>query len=199
MFTCQDKVLTKPIRLIAAACRNMGIGKDGHLPWSLPSEFQFFLDTITAVSRPGRKNLLIWGRTSWFSTPESLHPIANSIHAVLSHTLSTVPEHAHYICRDFDSAVRLASTGPVSDLVETIWIIGGAEVYREALEHPWCDLIYLTDIMADIDCDTFFPWFDRSVYRLQDEFPGVPSRIQEENGIRFKFQVFKRDVQQTLL
>ncbi|KAG9335191.1 hypothetical protein JZ751_005540 [Albula glossodonta] len=192
MFTCGDRVSPKPIRLIAAACSNMGIGKDAQVPWNLPKEFQFFLDTISAVSIPGRKNLLVWGKDTWFSNPEGMLPVPNTIHVVLSQKLSSVPEHAHYLCRDFGSVVKLASTRPLSELIETIWIGGGMAVYREALEHPWCDLVYLTDVMAEFDCDTFFPPFDRNVYKLQDKFPGVPHEIQEENRIRYKFQVFKR-------
>ncbi|KAM9481717.1 dihydrofolate reductase [Clarias gariepinus] len=184
--------IQKPIRLIAAACSNMGIGKDGRLPWNLPTEFQFFLKTITAVHKSGKKNLIIWGKYSWFSCPESVFPLANSLNVVLSKKLMSVPKHAHYICQEFYSAVELASRPPLSDLIETIWILGGTRVYREALEHPWCDVIYLTNIMADFECDVFFPSFDQNVYRKQNKFPGVPDEIQEENGIRFQFQVFKR-------
>ncbi|XP_041967245.1 zgc:153031 [Alosa sapidissima] len=188
----RTQIQIKPIRLIAAACSDMGIGKDGHLPWDLPKEFQFLLDTISTVSTPGKKNMLIWGRVCWFSCPEKVFPIPNTIHVVLSRVLSSVPEGAHYLCRDFGSAMQLASQGTVADLVETIWILGGPSVYREAMEHPWCDLIYLTDIMAEFDCDVFFPDFDRNVYRKQDRFPGVPHEIQEENGVKFQFQVFKK-------
>lgn len=182
----------KPIRLIAAACRNMGIGKDGYLPWDLPKEFNFLLDTISAVSSSGKKNMLIWGRVSWFSCPERVFPIPNTIHVVLSRVLSSVPERAHYLCGDFPTAVQLAEQGELVDLVETMWILGGPSVYREALEHPWCDLIYLTDIKAEFDCDVFFPHFDRNVYRKQDRYLGVPHEIQEENGVKFQFQVFKK-------
>ncbi|XP_048865049.1 zgc:153031 isoform X2 [Brienomyrus brachyistius] len=161
MFASQEKVQGRPIRLIAAACKNMGIGKNGRLPWTLPMEFQYLLDKISSVSRPGKKNLLVWGRICWFSTPENLHPIDNAVNVVLSKT------------------IRCAS-----DL----------HLAQKALAHPWCDLIYLTDIMADFDCDTFFPGFDRSVYRLQDRFPGVPDECQQECGIRYKFQVFKKEL-----
>ncbi|KAL4659307.1 dihydrofolate reductase-like [Arapaima gigas] len=195
MSVLREKVQHKPIRLIAAACRNGGIGNEGGLPWNLPKEFQFFLDTVRTVSKPGKKNLIVWGRDCWFSAPESLHPIANSLHAILSRTLKTAPPHAHYVCRDFDSAVSLACTPPLDDLLETIWIVGGTEVYREALRHPYCDLLYLTDIMAEFECDTFFPEFNQNLFRLQDSFPGVPDEIQEECGIRYKFQVFKKTAQ----
>ncbi|XP_024137150.2 dihydrofolate reductase [Oryzias melastigma] len=182
----------KPIRLIAAVCRNNGIGKDGTLPWSLPTEFQYFLNTITRVSRPGNMNLMIWGRLCWFSHPDTVFPLANSLHAVLSTTLTAVPNHAQFLCADFESAVRLAALPPLADIIETIWILGGTKVYEDALKHPWCDLLYLTDVMADFDCDVFFPDFDRELFQVQDEFPDVPGEVQEENGIKFKCQVFKR-------
>uniref|UniRef100_A0AAV2L554 dihydrofolate reductase n=1 Tax=Knipowitschia caucasica TaxID=637954 RepID=A0AAV2L554_KNICA len=182
----------KPVRLIAAACRGLGIGKNGGLPWRLPSEFQYFVKNITSVSKPGKMNLLIWGKLCWYSSPEDLLPLANTLHVVLSKTLETAPEHAHFLCKDFESAVLLASQPPLSDIVETIWVVGGTRVYKDGMMHPWCDLIYLTDVMATFDCDVFFPEFDKSVFQLQDQFPGVPCEIQEENGIQFKFEVFEK-------
>ena len=41
---------------------------------------------------------------------------------------------------------------------------------QEGMMHPWCDLIYLTDIMADFDCDVFFPKFDRQLFKKQDKY-----------------------------
>ncbi|RXN11017.1 cryptochrome-1-like isoform X2 [Labeo rohita] len=118
-------------------------------------------------SQRGKKNLVVWGRTSWFSCPETVFPLANCLNVILSRKLSAVPPHAHYLCKDFGSAIHLASEPPLCHIVETIWILGGTEVYKESLEHPWCDLIYLTNIMADFDCDVFFPKFDRNVFRKQ--------------------------------
>ncbi|XP_058883044.1 zgc:153031 [Acipenser ruthenus] len=195
MCDCGENAHTKPIRLIAAACNNMGIGKNGYLPWNLPSEFTFFLDTISSVSTPGMKNLLVWGRKCWEAFPESLLPLPNTMHVILSRTLSSVPKHAQYLCSDLQGSVKLGSTHPLSEVIETIWIIGGVEPYIEALQHPWCDLVYLTDVQADFECDTYFPEFNNNVYKLVDEFPGVPSGIQEENGIKFKYQVFKKVAQ----
>ncbi|XP_067276399.1 zgc:153031 isoform X2 [Pseudorasbora parva] len=193
MMNTEGEEMRKPIRLIAAACSDMGIGKNGELPWSLPKEFQFFLDTITAVSTSGKKNLVVWGRVSWFSSPEMIFPLANCINLVLSKKLNAEPPRAHYLCKDFESVIRLVSEPPLCHIVETIWVLGGPEVYKKGLEHPWCDLIYLTNIMGDFDCDVFFPKFDRNIFRKQKGFPGVPDEIYEENGIKFQFQVFKKE------
>lgn len=41
---------------------------------------------------------------------------------------------------------------------------------QDALKHPWCDLVYLTDVMAEFDCDVFFPEFDRGLFKLQERY-----------------------------
>lgn len=41
---------------------------------------------------------------------------------------------------------------------------------QEGMEHPWCDLIYLTDVVADFECDVFFPEFDRQLFKVQDRY-----------------------------
>ncbi|XP_024254673.1 dihydrofolate reductase isoform X3 [Oncorhynchus tshawytscha] len=151
------------------------------------------MDTCHGIYR--KFNMMVWGRGCWFSNPDSLFSmLPNVLHVVLSTTLSTLPEHAHFLCQDFHSMISLALLQPLCDLVETIWVVGGPRVYQEALMHPWCELIFLTDIMADFDCDVFFPQFDRSVFKKQQRFPGVPNEIQEENGVTFKYEVFKREI-----
>ncbi|XP_020482564.1 zgc:153031 [Labrus bergylta] len=193
METSRDEVQRKPVHVIAAVCNDMGIGKDGKLPWTLPSEFQYFLNTVTRVSKPEKMNLMVWGKLCWYSNPETLFPVANNLHVVLSTTLNKVPDQAHFLCPDFASAILLTTRPHLADLIETIWVVGGTQVYKEALKHPWCDLLYLTDIMADFDCDVFFPAFDRGLFKEQEGFPGVPSKIQEENGVKYKFRVFKKE------
>ncbi|TKS73200.1 Dihydrofolate reductase [Collichthys lucidus] len=121
----QDNMQRKPVRLIAAACNNSGIGKDGKVPWNLP----------------------------------------------------TVPDHAHFLCQDFESAVHLAAQPPLADLIDTVWVVGGTRVYKDALKHPWCDLVYLTHVMADFDCDVFFPEFNRGLYQLQESIFVAARRI----------------------
>lgn len=46
---------------------------------------------------------------------------------------STVPDQAHYVCTDLDSAVHLASQPSLADLIENIWIVGGTQVYKVSL------------------------------------------------------------------
>lgn len=183
----------KPVKLIVAACRNMGIGWKRNLPWNLPNEFKYFLDKITSVSDPGKKNLIMWGRTSFETFPESLLPLPNVVIALLSKTLRSAPKHVWYICRDVHEVIKLGSTPPLSKEIETIWVLGGAKSYMEMMHHPWCDQIFFTKVMADFECDTFFPVLDKDVFKLAEGFPGVPCGIQEENDITYEFQVYNRN------
>ncbi len=41
---------------------------------------------------------------------------------------------------------------------------------QDAMKHPWCDLIHLTDVMAEFDCDVFFPDFDRGLFKEQERY-----------------------------
>ncbi|XP_068134433.1 dihydrofolate reductase-like [Hyperolius riggenbachi] len=184
----------KPIKLIAAVSNNLGIGVNGNIPWNLPNEYRYFLNKITTVEQTGKKNVLAWGRKSFEKFEEELLPLENSIIALMTRNLSELPKYVDYICRDEEEVVNLVSSPPLSEEVEAIWVLGGVEVYKNMMDHPWCSHIYMTEIMADFECDTFFPEFDKEVYRLKENYPGVPSGIQEENGLKYVFKVYEKDL-----
>ncbi|KAG9491080.1 hypothetical protein GDO78_006443 [Eleutherodactylus coqui] len=188
-----SQIIPKPIKLIAAACNNMGIGWKGHLPWNLPKEFQYLLETITKVHQPGKKNLIVWGRRSFEAFDENLLPLANAVIVLLTRQLRELPKNAHYMCRDEEEVVKLVSSSPLCDEIETIWVLGGVVCYKNMMRHPWCSHIYFTDIMADFECDTFFPEFDKNIFKLKEKYPGLPSGIQEEKGVKYIFQVYEKD------
>ena len=64
----------------------------------------------------------------------------------------------------------LASPG-YNDTIETVFVIGGGQVYKEALESPLCDAVHLTAIESDLECDTFFPAIDGSKFRVWSSSP----------------------------
>ncbi|XP_078510247.1 dihydrofolate reductase-like [Lissotriton helveticus] len=222
-----EQVEPKPIHLIVAACRNRGIGKNGDMAWHLPNEFQYCLNTITTVQTPGKKNLVIWGRKTSEQFKGDYMPLRNCLVVVLSKTLSSLPMHADFICRDLEDAIQLAHGPSLSQQIETIWVLGGtksfaglvtalnhnqirtiqsgssyklmeAEYYlrlddiREAMKHPLCSRIYFTDVMAHFNCDVFFPELDEDIFKLVEESSDIPSEIQEENGIKYRFRLFAK-------
>ncbi|KAJ1165326.1 hypothetical protein NDU88_005754 [Pleurodeles waltl] len=162
------------------------------MAWNLPNEFQYCLNTITTLQTPGKKNLVIWGRKTSEQFKGDYMPLRNCLTVLLSTTLSSLPMHADIICRDFEDAIQLAHTSPLSEQIETIWVLGGVKLFEEAVKHPLCSRIYFTDVMAHFNCDVFFPEFDEEIFKLVEEFPGISSEIQEENGIKYQFRLFAK-------
>ena len=129
-------------RLIAivAMSSNRVIGRAGTLPWHFPEDLKFF--KRTTLGHP-----ILMGRTTFESIGR---PLPGRQNIVLSRTLA--PREGITVIRD---VAELAALCPEA---ETIFIIGGAQVYAELL--PSCDGLYLTQIKAEYEGDTFLPTFE---------------------------------------
>lgn len=66
------------------------------------------------------------------------------------------------------------------------YVIGGAEVYAQAIQDPRCELIYLTEVKGEFDCDVFFPEYKEN-FQLIDQ-----SEPHRDNDIEYCFKVYKR-------
>ena len=65
-------------------------------------------------------------------------------------------------------------------------------MYQEAMDSPRLDKIYITKIMKDYDCDTFFPSINTQHWKLISD-KMVPEAIQSEDDTEFKYEVYERD------
>ncbi|MED6242078.1 hypothetical protein ATANTOWER_032861 [Ataeniobius toweri] len=185
--------MSRVLNGIVAVCPNLGIGKDGNLPWHpvrLSNEFAHFRKLTATASVPGRQNVVIMGRKTWFSIPEKNRPLKDRINIVLSRTCKAPPAGAHYLATDFFSALRLVDT-ELSEQADQVWIIGGSSLYKELMESPGTRRLFVTRILQQFDCDTFLPELLPDKYHLLPEFPGVPKELQEENGIQYRFEVYE--------
>ncbi len=145
---------------MVAICRGGGIGKDGTLPWHFPEDLKHFKQTTTG-------HTIIMGR----KTHESIgRPLPNRRNIVLSRRPGYEATGCE-IAPDVPTAVRMAREG--GD--ELPFIIGGASSFAEALEYA--SHLYLTEIDADYECDTFFPDFDRSRWSVVETRAGEDPRI----------------------
>lgn len=140
--------MSKPvISIIVAAAENGVIGRDGDMPWHIPSDFKMFRrltmgkpiimgrKTFTAIGRPldGRTNIVITRRDDL---------AADGIE----------------VARSIDEAVAIADRAARTSGVDEIMVIGGAEIYRALL--PLARRIYLTRVHAEPAGDTLFPALD---------------------------------------
>lgn len=132
------------IALIAAYTKNRVIGRDGKIPWNLEGEQKRFKELTTG-------NVVIMGRKTY---EEIGRPLPGRDTIVLSKTAKYEGEH----CKTAGSLKEALQMARGRD----VYISGGEGVYREALD--LADVLYITEIDAEIEGDTFFPEFDLGKY-----------------------------------
>ncbi|MEE4192440.1 MAG: dihydrofolate reductase [Halieaceae bacterium] len=164
------------VALIAAVSDNGVIGRDNRLPWYIPADLRYFKQVT--LGKP-----VIMGRKTW----ESMNrPLPGRTNIVITRQADYVAEGARVV-PDLAAAIELAESVALIDGIEEIMIIGGAEIYRLAL--PAAKRLYLTEVHADVEGDTFFPDWDRGVWqeasREQHEAPG-------SDAYRYSFAVYER-------
>ncbi|MDT6960180.1 dihydrofolate reductase [Cupriavidus sp. SZY C1] len=131
------------LTLIVARARNGVIGRDNTLPWRLPEDLQHFKRTTLGAP-------IIMGRKTWDSIGR---PLPGRRNIVVSRNRDLKLEGAE-VAASLEDAQRLCVG------VEQVFLIGGAQLYAEAL--PSADRLIVTEIDADIEGDAFFPAVDRS-------------------------------------
>nr|P27421.1 RecName: Full=Viral dihydrofolate reductase; Short=vDHFR [Herpesvirus saimiri (strain 484-77)]pir/S14840/ dihydrofolate reductase (EC 1.5.1.3) - saimiriine herpesvirus 1 (strain 484-77) [Saimiriine alphaherpesvirus 1]CAA41575.1 unnamed protein product [Saimiriine gammaherpesvirus 2] len=181
------------LNCIVAVDQNMGIGKNGYLPWPLlTNDFKYF-QRMTTSSVKNKQNLVIMGKNTWFSIPEKNRPLKDRINLVLSKKLKEIPHGAHFLARSLNDALKLIEQPEFVNKVDMVWIIGGSSVYKDAMNYSSHLKLFVTRIMQSFETDTFFPEIDLKKYKPLIEYPGVPSNTQEEKGIRYKFEVYEKN------
>nr|DAD21591.1 TPA_asm: hypothetical protein HUJ06_023054 [Nelumbo nucifera] len=85
------------------------------------------------------------------------------------------------------SALELLSASPYSLSIEKVFVIGGGQVLREALNAPGCDAIHITEIETSFECDTFIPPIESSVFQ-----PWYSSIPLVENNTQYSFVTYVR-------
>lgn len=167
--------------IIVAADEKMGIGKNGKLPWGLklPTDLAFFHKTTRGRGR----NAVIMGRTTWESIPENRRPLAERLNIVLTHQNNYPLPPEALRAASIQEALQKAE----GKNVEEIYVIGGAKVFAEAICHPNCTTVFLTEVSGDFHCDAFFPNIDLKTFKKISESP-----MREENGIKFRFVKYQR-------
>ncbi|RZC05207.1 Bifunctional dihydrofolate reductase-thymidylate synthase isoform D [Glycine soja] len=181
--------LQRTYQVVVAATQDWGIGKDGKLPWRLPTDLKFFKEITMKTSDPGKKNAIVMGRKTWESIPLEYRPLSGRLNVVLTRSGSFDIATAEnvVICGSMSSALELLAASPYSLSIEKVFVIGGGQIFREALNVPGCEAIHLTEIQSSIECDTFMPPVDFTIFR-----PWYSSFPKVENNIRYSFTTYVR-------
>ncbi|XP_047419829.1 dihydrofolate reductase-like [Sciurus carolinensis] len=147
----------------------------------------------TTPSVEGKQNLVIMGKKTWFSIPEKNRPLKDRINIVLSRDRKELPQAAHFLANSLNDALKLTEQPELASKVDMVWIVGGSSVYKEAMNQPGHIKLFVTRITQEFESDTFFPEIDLEKYKLLPEYPGVLSEVQEEKGIKYKFEVYEKN------
>jgi dihydrofolate reductase len=168
---------TRPkIALIVAVAQNGVIGRDGGLPWRLPSDMAFF--KRVTMGKP-----IVMGRRQFESVGR---PLPGRINIVLSRQEDYQPEGV-LVFSDFDAALEHAQTLAEVDGAGEVMIIGGGEIYARAL--PRADRLYLTKVDAAPRGDTFFPRIDADAWERVETPAPAPA---ERDEATYTIEVYER-------
>lgn len=139
-------------KLIVARSANNVIGKDNDLIWHLPADMRFFTQSTLG-------HVVIMGRRNWDSIPAKYRPLKDRLNVVVTRN----KDFTHSDCVTFHS-LKEAVEAYKSDAQRETFIIGGGQIYKEALDQNLVDEMYITEIENEFDGDTWFPQFDEKLW-----------------------------------
>lgn len=143
------------VSLIVAMDSERGIGKNNDLMWHLPNDMRFFKETTEG-------HIVVMGRKNYESIPEKYRPLPNRENVVLTRNESYVADD----CTIFYSLEECLNYYKLEN-ERTVFIIGGGEIYRRALELNVVDEMYISHINHTYGADTFFPDFDLKKWKVE--------------------------------
>lgn len=194
-------VVISEIALIAAVAENRVVGDQGQLPWRLPADLRYFKSvtegkvvimgrvTYDSIGKPlpNRKNFVVTRQAD----PSRFHETCH-----IFNTLSEAISAARIVCEDEGTQeidlIGQCDDGPCNDEIDRvekreIMIIGGAQIYREAL--PLADRIYLTQVHATPKGDAYFPALNLNEWKQVSHERHV---ADEKNQYDYSFVVLDR-------
>ncbi|MDX1668298.1 MAG: dihydrofolate reductase [Limnobacter sp.] len=160
------------LKLIAAKARNGVIGHNNRLPWRLPEDLAFFKQTTMgcpvvmgrktwdSIGRPlpGRLNVVITRNPDWRPGPDK----NGDVRPVCIYPDPLFEETQIAIAYDLYQALEWTRG------FDTLFLIGGANLYQQALDADLIDEMVITEINTDFEGDAFFPEWEPSRFEESD-------------------------------
>ena len=165
------------VSLIVAIAANNGIGKNNDLLWHLPNDMKYFKEKTL-------NHTIITGRKNYISIPEKYRPLVNRTNIVLTRN-ADFKEEGCIVKHNMQDAIEYALD--IED--EEIFIIGGGQIYQEALEEHLIDRMYVTHVHETFEADTFFPKIDDTIWKKINE---LTVEADEKNPYKHSFAVYEK-------
>ncbi|MDI9333223.1 MAG: dihydrofolate reductase [Cytophagales bacterium] len=163
------------INLIWAEAHNRVIGLKGVMPWHLPEDLAHLKRTTLGAT-------VIMGRKTWESIPPKFRPLPGRTNIIVSRQNDFLASHAGSAVR---AAASLEAALDMASQKGDVWIIGGAQIYAQAL--PLANKIIVTKIDAEFAGDAFAPALD-STWTLAKREDHTAA-----NGLRYAFITYLRN------
>lgn len=151
------------INIIAAVGKNLEIGKDNKLLWRIPNDQKYFKETTI-------NKTVVMGRKTYESMGK---PLKNRKNIVLTRGKLNI-----------DNVEIVNNYKEILNREEEIFIIGGEQIYKKFL--PYADNLYLTEINASQEADTYFPEFNKDLYEKE------VLKTEEYNDIEYSFVIYRK-------
>lgn len=162
------------LNLIVACAQNRVIGHKGSMPWHIPAELQHFKRATSGCP-------VIMGRKTWDSILYSLgKPLPGRQSIVVTRNIAWRAEGAT-VAHDLPQAIAACGDAP------TAWVIGGAELYAQAL--PFVSECHVTEIQANFEGDA---WFETLDDRVWQEASRIHHSAQPPSDLAFDVVVYKK-------
>jgi len=158
------------ISIVVAIAENNAIGKDNQLLWRLPKDLKHFKEVTNG-------HTIVMGRKTFDSVGK---PLPNRRNIVITRDIQLQIEGAEVV-NSLEEALELC------DPMEEVMIVGGAEIYRQAMIKT--DRIYLTKVQHSYEADTFFPEIDKNVWIETDVEKHEPD---EKHAVAYTFSTLLR-------
>jgi dihydrofolate reductase len=162
------------VNLIWAQAHNRVIGLNGTMPWHLPEDLAHLKRTTLGCP-------VIMGRKTWDSVPSKFRPLPGRTNVVITRQ-SDWQENGALPSNNLSNALSICEQ--IQPLPAQVWVIGGAQIYAEAL--PLAHKIVVTEIDADFKGDAFAPKLDAHWCETERE-----SHLSK-TGLAFSFVTYIR-------
>jgi len=159
------------LSIVAAVARNGVIGREGGIPWHIPEDMARFRALTTG-------HPVLMGRKTWDSLPDRFRPLPGRRNVVVTRNPVWTADGA-------EPAASLDTALELLDDPETVFVIGGASLYDQAL--PLADDLELTEVDLEPEGDAFFPAWDREAFEEMSR----DARVSED-GTPFAFVTYRR-------
>lgn len=165
------------VSLIVAIAQNGVIGKNNQLIWHLPADLMYFKEKTIY-------HHVILGRKNYLSIPEKYRPLPNRTNIVLSRSENFLAPGC-VVLNSLEQALEYCKKQGETEA----FIIGGGQIYQEALDKNLVDRMYITYIEHSFEGDTFFPEFNKSEWIKKEEALRMKD---DKNQYNMKFCLFER-------